>query len=156
MQARAPRSKTFSSSHLLNIMHRLHTTYHSSQRKTNMGTCYIVFLLLLSTVSAEFDGFRILNKLYSQCDTSTDVLKCLKLQTLKVIERALRMDSFNIINGVSIVRDAEARSMSDSNETIVEDKLHNLETNQIDGMLAEKTNKFLTTHKVGICSKIII
>lgn len=106
--------------------------------------------VIISSADIDNSGYRILKKLYSQCDTSIDIIRCFKLQTLKVFERALRMESFNIISGISVVRNDSARSMSGTNDSISEDKLQTLESNQIDGMLAEKTNKFLSTHKLQL------
>lgn len=120
-----------------------------------MGTqyLYLCLLLILHKTSAEVDslhsGFRVLSKIYNQCDTSEDIIKCFKVQALKAIERVLKVDTFNIINGFQIIKDTSARSL-DTNEIIPDDKLQALESSQINGVLFETINKFLSTHKIQL------
>lgn len=128
-----------------------------SSASINMGSHYLYISLLLISIrscladtESSHSGYRVLNKIYNQCDTSEDIIKCLKLQSLKVIERAIKVDSFNIIEGISVVRDSTARALSETNEVIPEDKLQSLDSDQIDGLLAETANKFLATHKIHL------
>lgn len=93
-------------------------------------------------------GYRIINRIFKQCDAENHVIRCLKLQTLKGLDRALRMDSLKLIDGITLVRDETARSLTVTNESLSEDKLHKLELSQIDGVLIETADKFLSSHKV--------
>lgn len=127
-----------------------------------MGTCRLILCILslicLTRAEVEsntFSGLRVLTKVYYQCDNSEDIIKCFKVQALKAIERALKVDNFNVINGFQIVRNKEARSI-ESNEIIPDDKLQALESSQIDGVLLDAANKFLSTHKIQLdISKLV-
>lgn len=120
-----------------------------------MGTkisvlCYLIFLIhVIRSKEVDNSGYRVLNKIYQSCDTSEDIFKCLKVQAFKIMERALKVDSFNIIEGIQVIRNAEARSL-ETNQIIPDEKLQQLETSQIDGILFDTASKFLTTHKIQL------
>lgn len=119
----------------------------------NMGTRIITMCLLIAFVSAEVEhlqtGMKILNKIYNQCDNSEDVVKCFKIHALKAIERALKVETFNVIGGLQVIRNSEARSL-DTNEIIPEEKLQALESSQINGVLFDAVNRFFSTHKIQL------
>lgn len=121
-----------------------------------MGTkfYYLLLLILLPSLFVnckEVDsmGYRVLTKVYQSCETSEDIFKCLKVHAFRVMERALKVDSFNIVEGLQVIRNTEARSL-ESNQVVPEEKLQNMDTSKIDGMLLDTATKFLTTHKIQL------
>lgn len=132
----------------------LHSKLHSIRHTIKMNTWFVVFLIVAicgtRSIADNDTGYRVLKKLLDQCDSSSDLLKCFKLQTIKVFERALRMETLAVSDGITIVRDVNARSIGNVNNTFTDEKLQSLETNQIDGLLAETTDEFLSTHKVQL------
>lgn len=124
------------------------------QYKMGRGSIVLFLIVTIACSGADLSGFRVIKKVLDQCDSSDDLSKCLKLQTLKAIERAFRMESLVITDGITVVRDANARSINDFNRT--EEKLQRLNTTQIDGLLLDTTNQLLSTHKIQLdLSKLV-
>lgn len=121
---------------------------------------FVVLIGLPSTtIAIELNntGYKLLKKVIDQCDQSNDVVKCFKVQALKLADRALHSNSFKIFEGVYVVRDeTDARAITNDLSTVSDEKLQSLDNNKIDGLLSETTDKFLETHKVKLdISKLI-
>lgn len=121
-----------------------------------MGTkfLYLCLVLILHKTSADVEssfssGYRVFTKIYNQCDNSEDIIKCFKVQALKAIERALKVENFNIMSGIQIIRNKGARSLM-TNEILTDDKLQSLESSQINGALFNAVSRFLSSHKIQL------
>ena len=51
-----------------------------------------------------YSGLKVLYRTYEQCDEQDDVYSCLKLKALKFADRALKIKSFQLIDGLSLVK----------------------------------------------------
>lgn len=112
----------------------------------------VILTTIITLTSADLSntGYKLMKKVYEQCDRSDDIVKCLKFQALKLANRAVHSTSFKIFDGVYIVQDETSRSMSASVPQLSDDQLESLESNQIDDLLSETTDKFLETHRVKL------
>lgn len=126
----------------------------------NKFTLYLIPLLLITCcTSAEYlynnynrnSGFNVIKKLFEQCASKDELLKCFKIQALKIADRALHTKHLKIIDGVNLsisnTRTAKALQYGlNLNET----KLEKLNSHEIDGLLSDATQRFLQTRKLDI------
>lgn len=116
----------------------------------------LVFVLSTTSVLASQNAFRIFRKIYTGCEDSVDVLKCLKVQAIKMTDRALRMPNIKLIDGVSLLNKNtndvySMRSIGDSTESeYSESELMRLPGNKVDRVLSDETSKFIETHQLQI------
>ncbi|XP_060528727.1 uncharacterized protein LOC132703472 [Cylas formicarius] len=117
-----------------------------------MHTSYpflLISSMLLVAICADEPNFRLTKNWLNQCTEKEDVLKCLKIQALKVIERAIRIKTFTVTDGINIVANGRhAKSMGGLN--LNESKLENLDSNELYGLLGDSTTRFLDTHRVEV------
>lgn len=111
----------------------------------------VIFLVTVTVSTAEndsFSGLRMMKRLYDQCENKPDMWKCFKIQALKVADRALQSRSFGLVDGVSVVKEASARSFQPVG--INSEKLEMLPSGQIDNLLLQTITRFLDTHSVEV------
>lgn len=112
---------------------------------------FLVLSLALTAASAQLstNGAKMAMKIYDQCAQSSDMFKCLKVQALRVADRALRSKSFSLMSGVNVVSDASARSFSESYPLNTE-KLDTLNNGQLDILLLKTMARFLDSHRLQV------
>ncbi|XP_066247848.1 uncharacterized protein [Euwallacea similis] len=92
---------------------------------------------------------QVFQKFFGQCSQKEEVIRCLKIQALKVAERALHIKSFNVVEGLEIVaNDRIGKSVSGLNFN--EAKVENLTSDDLNSLLGDRTNRFLDTHRVEV------
>lgn len=75
------------------------------------------------------------SKFYKHCENSDDILRCIKQQALKLVNRALNLHSIKIVDGVSLLqRDATIEQKS-INDVPTEQELRSLSSDEIDSQL---------------------
>jgi Protein of unknown function (DUF1676) len=92
-------------------------------------------------------AFRAMKKIYNVCEDSDELFKCMKLQALKLTDRALKLPSIRITDGLSIIKKegaVDSRSMSASEFD------NNMPSGKVDDLIVEKINKFMDTHEVSV------
>lgn len=100
--------------------------------------------------SSSENAFRAMKKIYNVCENSEELFKCMKVQALKLTDRALKLPTIKITEGLSIVKkdDIESRSMSQTefdNEQAME-----LSSSKVDDLIVERINKFMDSHEVSL------
>jgi hypothetical protein len=119
-------------------------------------SCFLIIALATNYVSSASStsaetAFRALKKVYNVCENSDELFKCMKVQTLKLTERALKLPNIKIAEGLSIVKkeeiydNNESRSMNDESE-----QMDRVSSEKLDEMIVNKINKFMDTHQVSI------
>lgn len=97
------------------------------------------------------NAFRAMKKIYNVCENSEELFKCMKVQALKLTDRALKLPTIKITDGLTIVKkdDAlESRSMSQSD--FDNEKAMDMSSTQIDDLIVERVNKFMDSHQVSL------
>jgi hypothetical protein len=96
-------------------------------------------------------AFRAMKKIYNSCESSEELFKCMKVQALRLTERALKVPTIKITDGLSIVKkngeeeeEEKSRSFVDGNDAM------ELPSEQVDSMLVERINKFMDSHQVSV------
>lgn len=101
-------------------------------------------------------AFRAVRKIYNVCENSDELFKCMKVQALRLTERALKLPNIKITDGLSIVKkdgdDADSENAGRSANTVDfdSDEAMNLPSEKIDAMLVKGINKFMDTHQVTV------
>jgi hypothetical protein len=98
-------------------------------------------------------AFRAMRKVYSVCENSDELLKCMKVQALKLTERALRLPNIKIADGLSIIRkddEQETSGRAASSSEITTEEAMQLPSEKIDSLLVAGANKFLDSHQVSL------
>ncbi|XP_061723419.1 uncharacterized protein LOC133529667 [Cydia pomonella] len=109
----------------------------------------VLFLSVIAVASADFGaGMKLLGRMYDTCEKSQEIVKCFKIQAAKLVDRAARMDSLPIIDGISLVSRSEAQRAFPS--SLPEGDLNSLESDQVDKYLQLATSKLIQTHRVII------
>ncbi|VVC90295.1 uncharacterized protein LOC126979809 [Leptidea sinapis] len=112
------------------------------------GSIVLCFSAILAMTSADTfgAGLKLLGRMYDNCERSQEMIKCFKIQAAKLADRAARMDTLPILEGVSLVRKSEeGRSFPSS---LPEGDLNVLPTDEVDKLLQIATAKFLQSHRV--------
>lgn len=102
---------------------------HSHQYPDNSGSSLTVF-----------------SKFYKHCETSDDLFRCIKQQALKLVNRALNLQTIKLVDGVALTRrDATSKT---NNEVQSEQELRNLSADEIDEGLFKGASKLMQTFQL--------
>lgn len=122
-----------------------------TSRRFLYAILFLTSLALNADAQVPNNGFAVMKKVYHQCAAQSDMFKCLKIHALKIADRALRSKAFSLVEGVNVVREDNefARSLSEESPLSME-KLRQLESDQLDGLLLDTTARFLDTHRIQV------
>lgn len=91
---------------------------------------------------------KLLGRMYDNCERSQEIVKCFKIQAAKLADRAARMETLPILDGVSLVRREElSRAFASS---IPDGDLNSLSSTQVDKLLEITTSKLFQSHRLNI------
>lgn len=112
----------------------------------------IVLFLSVIVAMASADtfgaGMKLLGRMYHTCEQSQEIVKCFKIQAAKLADRAARMETLPIVDGISLVMRPESGRAFPS--SLPEGDLNSLESDQVDKYLQLATSKLIETHRVII------
>ncbi|XP_026492482.1 uncharacterized protein LOC113398110 [Vanessa tameamea] len=114
------------------------------------GILVLCFSVVLASATADTFGvgMKLLRRLYDDCEKSQEITKCFKIQAVKLVDRAARMESLPLFDGFSLKRIADhGRAFPSS---IPEGDLNSLSSEEVDKLLNLATSKLMQTHRVII------
>lgn len=124
-----------------------------SSFKTIIEILCIVFIVTVecenNNSTDDISVSRSFTKLYSTCGQSYNFFKCLKVQALKLADRAVDIPQFRLLDGVQIVKKSYSPK-SEQNKKISTQDVLNLPTDQVDSLLVETTGRFLKNHEIQV------
>lgn len=89
-------------------------------------------------------------KFYKHCETAEDLVRCMKQQALKLVNRALNLKSINLLDGLSLMRrDGYAQSKL-MNEIPTEQQMRSLSSNEIDTSLWNSAGQFIQSYRLQL------
>lgn len=109
--------------------------------------CFVVMVTTESFYNNRNNTSRSISKIYSTCGQSNNLVKCIKLQALKLADRANNVPQFKLLDGVEIVKKDEGELDKFADSQLYSD---NLPTDEINSMLINKAGKFFSNHEVQI------
>ena len=68
----------------------------------------------LTSASTSESALRAMKKIYTVCEESDELFKCMKIQALKLTDRALKVQNIKITDGLSIIKKDDANHESRS------------------------------------------
>lgn len=101
-----------------------------------------------SSSSSTETAFRAMKKIYNVCENSDELFKCMKVQTLKLTERALKLPNIKIADGLVIVKKEDAFNDNESRSIDVDSE--NLPSEKVDALIVDRINKFMDTHQISV------
>nr|XP_022917862.1 uncharacterized protein LOC111427109 [Onthophagus taurus] len=114
--------------------------------RINTTTTFLLLLILinLNITSAQYSGWKFVEKLYNHCKDEKNTVKCLKIQVLKIANRSLKLAKINIYDGINLVQEARGRSLR---VYPIPDHLNlqNMDEDHIDVMLNQAVDEFVST-----------
>ncbi|KAG5876223.1 hypothetical protein JTB14_011666 [Gonioctena quinquepunctata] len=115
-----------------------------------ISSLLVIFYSLTPSVTCGGSGYKVFERMLDQCAGKDDIFKCLKIQSIKVAERAARLKSLNILDGVSLVRNGrETRSMK-FRLNLNESKLEKLDNEQLDDLLGDSTRRLMDNYQLEV------
>uniref|UniRef100_A0A182QTI9 Uncharacterized protein n=1 Tax=Anopheles farauti TaxID=69004 RepID=A0A182QTI9_9DIPT len=117
--------------------------------------CAVVCVLAVAGrgYAAEDGTVRALRKVYSLCEDSDELLKCIKVQALKLTDRAIKLPSIKLVDGMSIVKKADGGESSTralNEPTLGEHDLAKLSSAKIDELLFQRAQRFMDGHQLQL------
>lgn len=113
----------------------------------------LVALLANATVTSSTteNAVRAMKKIYSVCESSEELFKCMKVQALKLTDRALKLPTIKITDGLSLVKKEDAlESRSLSQTDFDNEKAMKMTSGQVDDMIVDHINSFMDSHQVAV------
>lgn len=111
------------------------------------GAVVLLCLAALSSANTFETSLKLLGRMYENCESSHEIFKCFKIQAAKFIDRAARMETLPILDGISLVSRTEGRAFPSS---LPEGDMNALPSDQIDKYLHMATSKLMQSHRVVI------
>ncbi|KAI4461710.1 hypothetical protein MML48_5g00010391 [Holotrichia oblita] len=111
-----------------------------------------LFLIIFANVEANFNaGLKFVEKIYDECQDSQYLLKCYKIQALKITNKILNLNKIKIIDGVSLVRrDDTNQTTSFWYPTWTTINFEQFDSKDIDQLLRQSVNAFVLSRKFDI------
>lgn len=97
-------------------------------------------------------GIKVLYRTYLQCEQQEDMFACLKLKALKFADRALKVKSIPLVDGMELVKKGDDEDGRQLNEPLVQLDETNLPTDPekrhetLDDFLIDRLSRFLRSH----------
>ncbi|XP_053670049.1 uncharacterized protein LOC128720405 [Anopheles nili] len=118
--------------------------------------CAVVCVLAVAGrgYAAEDSTVRALRKVYSLCEDSDELLKCIKVQALKLTDRAIKLPSIKLLDGVAIVKkqdggESASRTLG-ADPTLSEAELARLPSGKVDELLFQRAQRFMDGHQLQL------
>lgn len=92
-----------------------------------------------------------LKKVYSSCEDSSDLVKCLKVQAVKITERALKLNNIRLVDGFTVVKAETPEARAFTSEPVhSEAELSQMSSSALNQKIFSGIDKFVSTHEVDV------
>lgn len=90
-------------------------------------------------------------KFYKHCENSEDLFRCVKQQALKLVNRALKLNSIKVMDGVSLSkREDTGRSLNDLNLPETDEQMRSLSSDAVDSALIAGASRALSSFQLQL------
>jgi len=92
------------------------------------------------------------SKFYRNCENAEDIFRCIKQQALKLVNRALNLQSIKVVDGVTLSQREQptAQSKSMENDITDESEIRSLSSDALDSALLNNVGKLLTRFQLQL------
>lgn len=114
----------------------------------------LCFVILVKAHSHQYpdnsgSSLTVFSKFYKHCENSDDLFRCIKQQALKLVNRALNLQTIKLVDGVALTRrDVNSKTNPNNNEVQSEQELRNLSADEIDEGLFKGASKLMQTFQL--------
>lgn len=105
-----------------------------------------------ATGTAPNSALSALGRVYTQCENADDIIKCFKMQAIKLAGRAIRVQNIKLIDGIAVIRRQnfrESRTFHDEQQRQTSN-LNGLSVQRIDEMLWNAARMLMESHQLQI------
>ncbi|CRK87120.1 CLUMA_CG000818, isoform A [Clunio marinus] len=109
----------------------------------------VLFAKTSMTSSTTENAVKVMNKIFNVCENSEELVKCMKIQALKLTDRALKLPTIRITDGLTIIKKeevAENRSFNDFDS----EKFMKFPSSKVDELFFDRINKFMDSHQLSV------
>jgi len=110
--------------------------------------CFVHFTVASSSPAE--NAFRAMKKMYNVCENSEQLFKCMKVQAIKLTDRALKLTNIQITDGLSIVKKEDVESRSMGHNEIDSEAYMSFSSEKVNEMIIDRVNKFMDSHQVSV------
>lgn len=113
----------------------------------------VLIALVVSTSVASSpaeNAFRAMKKIYNVCESSEEMFKCMKIQALKLTDRALKLPNIKLTEGLSIVKKDDAPEMDSRSMSLNDFDSETVSSAEVDDMIVDRVNKFMDSHQISV------
>ena len=95
------------------------------------------------------------SKFYRNCENAEDIFRCIKQQALKLVNRALNLQSIKVVDGVTLLQrdqsqQSTAQRKSADNDVQSESEIRSLSSDQLDASLMNGVGRLLTNFQMQL------
>ncbi|XP_055298985.1 uncharacterized protein LOC129566784 [Sitodiplosis mosellana] len=117
--------------------------------------CFVVLVNAHNTKPlAENSGSSLnaFSKFYRNCENAEDIFRCIKQQALKLVNRALNLQSIKVVDGVTLLQrdQSNAQRKSAANDIQSESEIRSLSSDQLDATLMNGVGKLFTNFQMQL------
>lgn len=117
-------------------------------------SCLICIAYLVSAQESNSltqNTFRHVRRVYKDCENSDDFYKCLKVNAVKLTDRAMKIQNLKLIDGISVIRKDDVEENRSFNDNQINDfDFAKVSSKKIDHLLSDRSNRFMETHQIEI------
>lgn len=96
-------------------------------------------------------ALNVLGKVYAQCENSDEMIKCLKMQAIKLGSRAIKVQNIKLIDGVSVIKRKGYRDSRALNDVLSQNKdLQKLPAQKIDDLFFNVARMLMESHQLQV------
>lgn len=116
--------------------------------------CFVVLVKAHNTKPFAANSGSSLNafsKFYRNCENAEDIFRCIKQQALKLVNRALNLQSIKVVDGVTLLqRDQPNAQRKSADNDISESEIRSLSSDQLDSSLMNGVGQLLTNFQLQL------
>lgn len=118
--------------------------------------CFVILVKAQQTKPFPSNSGSSLNafsKFYKHCENADDIFRCIKQQALKLVNRALNLQSMKVIDGVTLLRRDQQQSIqrkSIDNDVQNESEIRSMSSDQLDNSILSGASKLMSTFQLQL------
>lgn len=125
----------------IGFLHQLQSSHSLVFRSIMIIFLFLTVFLLSSNVkSEETSTYKAMRSFFMKCSNQVEIVKCFKIQALKLFNRANYLRNIQLLDGIRFVRD-DNQSRYIHGLNLNDKKLQALDTYELDNLLGETSTR---------------
>lgn len=120
------------------FLHQLQSSHSLVFQSIMILMLFLTISLLLNNVrTEETSTYKAIRNLFMKCSNQVEVVKCFKIQALKIFNRASYLKNIQILDGIRFVRNDNQSRYIQNGLNLNDTKLQRLDSNELDDLLGQ-------------------